>query len=427
MTVEAVELFFSSKEEGIEDKVGDKKIIWKDILREGHFPRTPGRKRKIPFQVVPDGKSSVTPDLITISMGEIVKSFDEKAFEDVTIPLRHPKPGDEVDVLNNTGFVEALRIVKKNDKHYLQGGLGFTEPDVAGKVRRGTVPNVSSGIFFDHTRKSDDKTFPIALNHVCLAKVPIISDLEPFRRVYASDDAISDDLNVEIVDLDDDNGGDNEKAEIVWNEQASTNWIRQEIRTQLSPEEPAVEGVPQMPRPYYDVLDVSREDTALVEEWFKGDRKRWVIPFTVGDNTVTISPATRWVEVREAMIAASDDFDQKSVEKLAVKLGEELHDMLGKVGEKYSIDQITTDGRVSIKNGDDHALFMASYVEAGDRVLLSATSEWAQLQAPQPKPEKKDRSAAATVALSLMFDDTPEGRVAAARQQRRQMMSRKSR
>lgn len=102
--------------------------------------------------------------------------------------------------------------------------------------------------------------------------------------------------------------------------------------------------------------------------------------------------------------------------------------MLGKVGEKYSIDQITTDGRVSIKNGDDHALFMASYVEAGDRVLLSATSEWAQLQAPQPKPqEKKDRSSAATIALSLMFDDTPEGRVAAARQQRRQMMSRKSR
>ena len=77
-----------------------------------------------------------------------------------------------------------------------------------------------------------------------------------------------------------------------------------------------------MPRPYYEVLDVSREDTALVEEWFKGDRKRWVIPFTVGDNKVTISPATRWVEVREAMIAASDDFDEKSYDTLAIKLDE---------------------------------------------------------------------------------------------------------
>ena len=59
---DVLELLFSSTEEGIADKVGDKKIIWKDILREGEFPVTPGRKRKIPFKVVPDGKSSVTPD-----------------------------------------------------------------------------------------------------------------------------------------------------------------------------------------------------------------------------------------------------------------------------------------------------------------------------------------------------------------------------
>jgi hypothetical protein len=426
MTVEAVELFFSSAEQGIDDKSGDKKIIWKDIMREGEFPVTPGRKRKVPFSIVPQGKSSVTPDRVTISMAELMQSYDDKAFESVTIPLRHPKVGDDADVLNNTGYVEALRIVKKNDKHYLQGGLGFTEPDVAGKVRRGTIPNVSSGVFFDFTRKSDDKKFPVALNHVSLCKTPILDDLEPFTRVYASDDDITDDINVEVVDLEDDSGDDN-NATVVWNEQASTNWVREEIRSALQPQEPGIEGVPSMSRPFYDVLDVSREDTALVEEWFKGDRKRWVIPYTIGDNSVTIAPATRWVEVREAMIAASDDFDQKSFDTLSVKLGEELHNMLGKVGENYSIDKITTDGRVSVKNGDDHALFMADFVEMGDRVLLSATSEWAQLQAPQPKPEKRDRSTAADIALSLMFDDTPEGRVAAARQHRRQMMSLKSR
>jgi hypothetical protein len=424
MTV--VELFFSSEEEGIDDKSGDKKIIWKDILREGTFPVTPGRKRKVPFSVVPTGKSSATSDGITISMSELMQSFDAKAFESVTIPLRHPKPGDDQDVLNNTGYVEALRVVKKGDKHYLQGGMGFTEPDVAGKVRRGTIPNVSSGVFFNFTRKSDDKTFPVALNHVCLTKHPIVDDLEPFQRVYASDEAIEDGDQIVAVDLQDDDNGDdsNEKAEVVWNEQASINWVRQEIRSQLSPDQPEIEGVPSMPRPYYEVLDVSREDTALVEEWFKGDRKRWVIPYSVGDNKVTISPATRWVEVREAMIAASDSFDDKSFSALAVRLEDELRSMLGKVGENYSIDQITTDGRVSVKNGDDESVFMASYVDIGDRVLLSATSEWAQLQAPQPKVKQ---SAAVNVALSLMFDDSPEGRVAAARQRRRQMMSRNSR
>ena len=431
MTVEeraaqVLELIFSSTEEATEGKVGDKKIIWKDIMREGDFPVTPGRKRKVPFKIVPTGKSQVTPDLITISMQEVMKSFEDGAFESVTIPLRHPKPGEEADVLNNSGYVESLRIVKKGDKHYMQGGLGFTEPDIAGKVRRGTIPNVSSGVFFNFTRKADDKTFPVALNHVCLTKQPWIDDLEPFERIYASDDAIDDAeaLKIEVVDLDDDDNGDDNDAKVVWNEQASTKWIITEIRSQLSPEQPEIEGVPSMPRPYYEVLDVSREDTALVEEWYKGDRKRWVIPFSVGDNKVTVSPATRWVEVREAMIAASDDFSQRTYHALANKLDNELHDMLGKVGETYRVEHVTTDGRVSVQNTSDQSIFMADFVEVGDRVLLSPTSDWEQIQAPQPKKKESSRS---DVALSLMFDNTPEGKVAAARQRRRQMLSRNSR
>jgi len=422
---DVLELLFSSTEEGITDKVGDKSIIWKDILREGMFPVTPGRKRKIPFQVVPEGKSSVTPDMITISMSELMQSYNDKAFESVTIPLRHPKPGDDQEVLNNSGYVEGLRIVKKGEKHYLQGGLGFTEPDVAGKVRRGTIPNVSSGILFDWVRKADDKKFPVALNHVCLTKHPIVDDLEPFKRVYASDEVVDtsdDDFKIEVLDLDDASGDDKtETAEVVWNEQASLNWVRQEIRAALSPEQPEIEGIPQMPRPFYDVLDVSREDTALVEEWFKGDRKRWVIPFTVSDNAVSISPATRWVEVREAMIAASEgDFEEKSFVTLMSKLNHELHAMLGDVGEHWRVEQVTTDGRISVKNMSDQSVFAADYAEINGAVLLSATSDWERLKAPAPKPRQETRI---EVAESLMFDDSPEGRVAAARQRRRQLVS----
>ena len=423
---DVLELIFSSAEEGIADKVGDKKIIWKDILREGEFPITPGRKRKIPFKVVPSGQSSVTPDLITISMSEILSAHEDKAFESVGIPLRHPKKDDENEVLNNSGYVEGLRIVKKGDKHFMQAGLGFTEPDIADKVRRGTIPNVSSGIFFDWIRKGDDKKFPVALNHVCLTKQPWISDLEPFKRVYASDEAIdAEDLKIEVVDLDDaDSSSESETAEVVWNEQASLNWVRNEIRASLSPEQPEIEGVPSMPRPYYEVIDVSREDTALVEEWFKGDRKRWVIPFSIGDKGVSISPATRWVEVREAMIAASDDFEEKSYVTLMSKLNHELHAMLGEVGDHYRVEQATTDGRISIKNMTDQSVFAADFVEINGAVLLSATSDWERLKAPTPKPRKQ--SAKSDVAESLMFDGTPEGRVAAARQRRRQMLSRKS-
>ena len=421
---DVLELIFSSTEEGIADNVGDKKIIWKDILREGEFPVTPGRKRKIPFKVVPTGKSSVTPDLITISMDEVMKSHEDGAFESVTIPLRHPKPGDDKEVLNNSGYVEGLRIVKKGDKHYMQAGLGFTEPDIAEKVRRGTIPNVSSGIFFDWIRKADDKKYPVALNHVCLTKQPWINDLEPFKRVYASDEAIdAEDIKIEVIDLDEADSS-SDTAEVVWNEQSSLNWVRNEIRASLSPEQPEIEGVPQMPRPYYEVLDVSREDTALVEEWFKGDRKRWVIPFTVGDNTVSVSPATRWVEVREAMIAASDDFESKSFVTLISKLNRELHGMLGEVGDQYRVEQVTTDGRMSVKNMSDQSIFAADFVEINGQILLSATSDWERLKAPETKPRRE--SAKNDVAESLMFDGTPEGRVAAARQRRRQMLSRNS-
>ena len=419
---EVLELFFSPADAAVEDKSGDKNIIWKDILREGEFPVTPGRKRKIPFSVVPTGQSSVTSDKITISMAELMKSYEDKAFEAVTIPLRHPRPGEDADVLNNAGFVNSLRIVKKDDRHYLQAGMGFTEPDVAGKVRRGTIPNVSSGIFFNFTRKSDDKTFPVALNHVCLTKTPVIDDLEPFQRVYASDDAIdnADDIKIEVIDLEDDDGGSNAKAEVVWNEQLSTKWIVTEIRSQLSPDQPEVEGVPTMPRPYYEVLDVSREDTALVEEWFKGDRKRWVIPFEVGDNKVSISPATRWVEVQEAMVAASDDFEERSYTRLIGRLNDALNLMLGDgVGKSFHIDQVTTDGRVSVKNVDDHSMFLAEYIEIGSTIMLSATSDWDRISDPVTEEEKP-----VTRRVVAMFDTTtPEGRVAHARQQRRLLMS----
>lgn len=420
------ELLFSSTDEGIvEDKGGDKKIIWKDILREGDFAITPGHKKAVPFKVIPTGKSSRADR--TISMSELMQSYEDKAFESVTIPLRHPKPEDDTDVLNNTGYVEGLRIVKKGDKHYMQAGLGFTEPDVAGKVRRGTIPNVSSGIFFDWVRKADAKHYPVALNHVALAKQPWIPDLEPFKRVFASDEAFADDdLQIEVISLDGggEDGGDDQKdkATIVWNEQASTNWIRQEIRASLSPDVPEVEGVPAMPRPYYEVLDVSREDTALVEEWFKGDRKRWVIPYEVSDNKVTVSPATRWVEVREAMIAASDDLDKSTYTALKDRLSTELQVMLGDAGESFRIQDVTVDGRVTVKNSANSSVYLAQYVSNGDTVLLSHSSEWERLVA----PSRQDAAPAPNGDLPRFDMTTPEGRVAAARQQRRQIMSSKS-
>jgi hypothetical protein len=423
MSQQVLELIFSSTEAGIEDKAGDKKIIWKDILREGDFAITPGRKQKVPFKVTATGKSSAGDRVI--SMAELMKSFEDKAFESVTIPLRHPRPGEPDDVLNNSGYVESLRVVKKGGKHYMQAGLGFTEPDIAEKVRRGTIPNVSSGILFDFNRKADDKTFPVALNHVCLTKQPWIDDLEPFKRVYASDDEIADDdIRIDVVDLDDTTSDDStDKAEIVWNEQASYNWVRTEVQAALSPDEPTDLEVPRMPQPMYSVIDISRDDTALVEEWFRGDRKRWVIPFDLGDNKITISPATRWVEVREAMIAASDDFEKRTYTMLLGRLSVELSENLGEVGKTFVIEEVSTDGRVCIKDTEKDAVFMADFAEFGDRVLLSGTSNWERIKAPVADAAEQPAPAPTPRVVPIHDMGTPEGRVAAARQRRRLLLS----
>ena len=41
--------------------------------------------------------------------------------------------------------------------------------------------------------------------------------------------------------------------------------------------------------------------------------------------------------------------------------------MLGNVGQQYRVEQVTTDGRVSFRNGNDSSILMAEFVEIGDR------------------------------------------------------------
>src|SRR4051812_17730650 len=88
----AIELNFDSPADVTEQRLGDNPpVFWKDILPEGKFPLMPGvGGRKIPFEVVPTGKSSLADR--RISMADLIESYDEKAFPSgVTIPDGHPK------------------------------------------------------------------------------------------------------------------------------------------------------------------------------------------------------------------------------------------------------------------------------------------------------------------------------------------------
>lgn len=429
---EAIELYFSSSTEGTEDTLEGENVIWKDILREGEFKITPGRKQKRPFRVVAQGQSDSGKGVI--SMSDLHDGFDRRAFEDVTIPDGHPKPGESQ--LNNTGYVRALRTVKKKGKHYLQAAMGFTEPDVAGKVRRGTVPNVSSGVFFDFTRKADDTTFPCVLNHVALTKQPWVNDLEPFKRVFASDideDEVGEVASFEFAE--EEEGGskdDKNTGEIVWNEKDGSNWMREELRASLTPDQPTDPERPHVERPYYDVMDIAQsKNLALVNEWYKGNTTRFVVPFTVDGDNVTPAPQIRWTEGRDALIAAADDvqtvvnFEDMTVPTVLDRIGVALSDMFD--DNNIVAHEVTLDRRVKVQDMKNNNWFVAEFsvLDNGKKVMLSPSDSWERIVAPADSASGRGsapHSESKEIKLSDEFDlSTPQGRVDAARARRREL------
>lgn len=429
------ELFFDGTGPGEEEQDGDRKIIWKDILREGEFPLTPGLRgvMRKPFTVIKEGKSD--PANRIISMSDLESAFSDGAFEHVTIPTKHETDDDPLD---NHGYVMKLRRKEKDGVTYLQGGMGFTEPETAGKVRRGSVPNVSSGIFFNWLNKAKNKTYPVALKHVCFSKVPFINQLEPFKPAFFSDDEIDTEVDVETymfadaTDNSGDNSGDNSTASdgevIVWEETGSFNWIRRQLEAELNPSRDSqdMEG-PVTPRAYYYIMDV-KSDKALVEESYKGTLSRFVIPFSIKDGAIELSPQLRWTEVKEAMVAASDDktFEDLSLTALREKLGTALSTTLGDHASGYEIVDVSTDHRAKIRSVTDGAEYVAGFLDVAGDVLIDPADKWQAIEkddASEEEPPKADAPQPAPVAEPAVAasDNSVFGRRQAAIERRRRL------
>lgn len=408
-------------------------VIWKDILVEGEYPMSPGPggATSQPMRVIASGESNYSTR--TISMSDLEAAHDDGAFKYVTIPTRH-----EDQLLDNTGYVpkpKGLRRVEKKGKQVLQAALGFTEPDIKGKVERGTIPDVSAGIFFNWLNKHTKKKYRAAMKHVALTGVPFMGNLDPFKPVFASDDEI-DVEKIEFFEFADDTSVDNsgsgddstgQSAEIIWDEKLGLSWLRTEVETALTPDrQQPDDGRPYVPQPSYYVQDVKVDGTngqALAEEYFKGDRKRYVIPFTVSGDGVSLSPSTRWVEAREAMIAASDNIEERAVDVLR----EELGSALAEFGDNLSVGRMTLDHRIVIKN-EQGSEWIADFALFSDgSVKVAPPEQWERTKAPNKPKEQKQRQAPPTVTLSDKIDtSTPRGRLEAARRRRAQQRGGKS-
>lgn len=165
MPAEFKELFFSDPRVTVDPATG---YIWKPVLRTGKWAAGPNGK---PLEVIAgrslDQKSA-------IGLQDIVDNFER--VEHVTIPLSHQDRVDE-----NTGFIRGVKIHNaENGVSYLMAAHDFTEPDVKGKVERGTIPNTSVGLQFDYIHKESGERLPVVLQHVAVTPRPWINGLTPF-------------------------------------------------------------------------------------------------------------------------------------------------------------------------------------------------------------------------------------------------------
>lgn len=304
------------------DAVEEEGLIWKDILRTGAWKGTPTKDGvlKRSLRIVRDGLSDAGEGVLSLS--EVLKNFDEGAVQYVTVPLSDDIEDHKNIARLNTGFVRKLKLVDQNGMSVLRAGFDFTEPDVKDKVLRGTIPDVSAGIPFGVTRRSDNRTFGAVLDHVCLTRKPFVSDLGPFG-IAAAD---GEDLPVEAWEQEEvettatpaptsdqlpPNPSESEEPKtpeeenlpepiVLSNRQlenAITNALRQQLR--LSPE--------------YYIVDVNG-DTAIVSH--RTSRSSWEVPFNRTDsaeNPILLHGVDSWKLIEENQpteVAASEPVDE---------------------------------------------------------------------------------------------------------------------
>lgn len=163
-------------------------LVWKNILRTGVWNTMPTTKGVIKkrLKIIKDGATDIVNGVISLS--ELKRNFDDQAVPYVTIPLSDDLNDHKNIARLNTGLVRQLKLVDENGTTFLRAGMDFTEPDVKGKVLRGTYPDVSAGIPFSVTRRSDDKFFSSVLDHVCITRKPFLDGLGPFGIAAADSD-----------------------------------------------------------------------------------------------------------------------------------------------------------------------------------------------------------------------------------------------
>jgi hypothetical protein len=314
--------------EGFSMEKDSEGLIWAPILRSATLAMRPGPKGKerSPLIFVAGHAADSSKE---IGLQDLVDAFDDRAVEHVTIPETHSN-----GTLENTGTIVRMKIADSTmrpGEKVILAGHKFTEPDVEGKVVRGSVLSRSCGILHNYENTETGKAYPHVIEHVALTNRPWVPGMEPYGQDYFSEGReivpmlLSEEIVVPAPEKSDPAvifstsipeeqlERELKLADVKWGDEPSLNDIQRQLYKVLrkmgeSPDqdEPSI---------YFSVMDIT-PTKALVNMGYGdigGDDDAWVIPYSIdAEGVLHLSDFSQWDVVEKKWVADDDAAQDKA-------------------------------------------------------------------------------------------------------------------
>jgi hypothetical protein len=329
----------------------DDGLIWAPIARSGMLATRPGpngEKLDQPLVFVPGHSENPRKE---IGLQDVHDAFQDKAHEHVTIPIDMRISGEDVPAHNNktyqnTGEIIDTKLVDSKNlsgEKVLMGLHKFTEPDIKGKVERGTIPSRSCGLLYDYKNTTTGKVYPISLDHVALTHKPWMGGMAPYGAEEFADDrtivpmmlseksftaeSTEKVLPTKLAQEKDTTSHQKQDkkeiqsaflADIVWGDKPSFRDVEKQICSILD----NMSGGDNDDYPQYHLLDVT-DDKALIKVNYGigPDEDAWVVPYDVDKNlNLHLSPFNEWVDSTKKWVTdvIDPDKDREELDKLGM-------------------------------------------------------------------------------------------------------------
>jgi hypothetical protein len=401
--------------------VDDDGLVWKEVLyeTEAAYTPTPAGPVKRPFKIIAEGDSDFDGGIV--SMEEVAKNFDSGAVENVQAILGSKQGGDHEDITRNSvGFVRKVRMEEKpgtEGKKRLMAGIEFTEPDIKGKVERGTFANCSAGLYPQWLNKHTGTEHGATMRHLSITNHPWVEGMDKFGAAMLADDEEANADGVIALSL----TGESVGEDIVWDDRHGAEFIRSGIQKKL--EDFSRKAAEMGQQVFYWVKDIApdKEIARIVQDGEEGGGLSFVVPYRVEEDEILLESASHWTPTRSVMVAAADEL---TPDQLKVRVTNALGYSLG-LGNDYEVKEVGKHEAI-VHNALADKTWKVGWEYSGNRIWLDPTDEWRRGDAVEPR-DTEDSSTNSlkntgvvekVTSGDTINNDTPEGKLLKARMSR---------